>query len=68
MGMDTELKSQNACLSLLADFLKYAIDETNRISGDDYGCAGVTMVGDTYEKIAEDYISKCSELCDNQKA
>ncbi len=45
--------------SLLADFLKYAIDDTMRISGicglD--GLAGITFEGDTYEKIAGDYIS-----------
>lgn len=43
--------------SLLVDFLKYAIDDTMRISGDHDGLAGTTFVGDTYEKIAADYIS-----------
>lgn len=46
---------------LLADFLKYAIDDTMRISGDHDGLAGTTFVGDTYEKIASDYISICSD-------
>ena len=47
--------------SLLADFLKYAIDDTMRISGDHDGLAGTTFVGDTYEKIAGDYISICND-------
>lgn len=48
-------------VSLLADFLKYAIDETMRISGDRDGNAGTLYVNDTYEKIADDYISICNE-------
>lgn len=48
-------------VSLLADFLKYAIDETMRISGDHDGNAGTLYVDDTYEKIADDYISICNE-------
>lgn len=48
-------------VSLLADFLKYAIDETMRISGDYDGIAGTLFVDDTYEKIAADYISICNE-------
>ena len=47
--------------SLLADFLKYAIDGTMRISGDHDGLAGTTFVGDTYKKIANDYISICND-------
>lgn len=47
--------------SLLADFLKYAIDDTMRISGDHHGFAGTIFVGDTYEKIAGDYISICND-------
>ena len=47
--------------SLLADFLKYAIDDTMRISGDHNGLAGTIFVGDTYEKIAGDYISICND-------
>ena len=31
-------------------FLKYAIDDTMRISGDHDGLAGTIFVGDTYEK------------------
>lgn len=47
--------------SLLADFLKYAIDDTMRISGDHDGLAGTIFVGDTYEKIANDHISICND-------
>lgn len=48
-------------VSLLADFLKYAIDETMRISGDHDGNVGTLYRDDTYEKIADDYISICNE-------
>lgn len=48
-------------VSLIADFLKYAIDETTRISGDHDGNAGTLYIDDNYEKIAEDYISICNE-------
>ena len=61
---NSELKLLNLALvngSLLADFLKYAIDETTRISGDHDGNAGTLYIDDTYEKIAEDYISICNE-------
>ena len=51
------------CVSvlLLADFLKYAIDETTRIGGNHDGNAGISYIDDTYDKIAEDYISICNE-------
>ena len=48
-------------VSLLADFLKYAIDETMRIGGDYDGNAGTTYTDDTYVKIAGDFISICNE-------
>ena len=48
-------------VSLLANFLKYAIDDTMRIGGDYDGNAGTTYATDTYEKIAEDFLSVCNE-------
>jgi len=44
-------------VSLLANLLKYAVDETGRISGDHDGNAGILMTTDSYEKIASDFIA-----------
>ena len=44
-------------VSLLADLLKFAINETRRISGDHDGNAGILMTNDSYEKIASDFIT-----------
>lgn len=43
-------------VKFLTDFLKYAIDDTRRITGDHDGFAGVLMTYDSYEKISSDYL------------
>lgn len=47
----------NKMEEILKSFLEYAIN-TQRISGDHDGLAGCTMVDDSYEKIAKDFIKE----------
>ena len=64
MNEDTKQQEQKGngvlpcvSVSLLATLLKYAVDETGRISGDHDGNAGILMTTDSYEKIASDFIA-----------
>lgn len=43
--------------SLLAECLKYAVEDTRRISGDHDGNAGILYTDDNYNKIADDFIN-----------
>lgn len=43
-------------VSFLSECLKYAVEDTGRISGDYDGVAGLLFVNDSYEKIAKDFI------------
>ena len=52
--------------STLIAFLKYAIDETGRISGDYDGFAGLAMIDDSYKDIARDFIFRTRNSINNK--
>jgi hypothetical protein len=44
-------------VSFISECLKYAVEDTARISGDFNGDAGLLSLNDSYEKIAKDFIA-----------